>query len=372
MRKLSGVLFALFSMTGAIHAADTPQKLTRVSPLSDTFTGKVTRNRVRMRTSADLGSPVLKELAQGELVGVLGEEDVFYAVKPPKDIKAYIYRTYVLDNVVDGAQVNVRLEPSLESPIIAQLNKGDRVEGKISEQSPQWLEISLPSHVKFYIAKDYIEKTGPAELYEKVQKRREEANWILKEALVLGQAELQKAPEMMQLDGVIADLKQVINNYADVPEAAQKAQTYLATVESVYQKKPLIEDAPVAADTVLVVEDKQQPSSSETLAAWLPKESKLFEDWLQEHPQGTMDDFYADQKAEAQQLRGVIQPYNRPVKNRPGNYMLVNQQDNQPIAFLYSTQVDLKNSTGQLVTVQASPRPNNNFACPTYFVLSTQ
>jgi hypothetical protein len=40
-----------------------------------------------------------------------------------------------------------------------------------------------------------------------------------------------------------------------------------------------------------------------------------------------------------------------------------------PIAYLYSTQVDLQGKVGQAVTLQAAPRPNHHFAFPAYFVL---
>lgn len=306
------LLASILILEGTLLGAEpTKRSVSPAQPVQpfDPFTGKITRNRVRLRAGPDLASPILSELNQGELVGVIGDEDTFYAVKPPKEIKAYIYRTYVLANTVDGTQVNVRSEPSLEAPIIAQLNKGDVVEGKVSAVDGQWLEIALPKQVKFYIAKDYIQKAGPAELY-------------------------------------------------DLSTAEQPQQT---TIQQPPQQT-LVESA--------AQPDTETPQNIEALAAWLPNETKLFQEWLADHPQGSMDDWYSEERQEAVQLRGLVQGYPHQIRNKPGNYLLINHLDNQPIAFLYSTQVDLKSEIGQVVTLVALPRPNNNFAFPTFFVVS--
>ena len=83
-----------------------------------------------------------------------------------------------------------------------------------------------------------------------------------------------------------------------------------------------------------------------------------------------MEAFYAEQLDNSLQLRGKIQPYRRVVKNKPGNFVLMDQQDDIPIAFLYSTKVNLDRQIGKTVTLRAAPRPNNNFAFPAYFILS--
>ncbi|MGZ3733102.1 MAG: SH3 domain-containing protein, partial [Parachlamydiaceae bacterium] len=99
------------------------------------FTGKITRNKVRMRLQPSLDALILRELSKDDLLSVVGESNEFYAILPPKDTKAYIFRTYVLDDIVEGSRVNVRLEPAIEAPVIAQLNSGDKVEGIISPLS---------------------------------------------------------------------------------------------------------------------------------------------------------------------------------------------------------------------------------------------
>ena len=75
---------------------------------------------------------------------------------------------------------------------------------------------------------------------------------------------------------------------------------------------------------------------------------------------------------QAVSLSGFLEPYKHPIKNRPGDYLLVSKSQNLPIAYLYSTHVDLEPLQGTEVTVRAAPRPNNHFAYPAYFVLSIE
>ena len=124
------------------------------------FTGKVKKNKVRLRLQPNTDSPVVKELEKGALLLVTGELDDFWAVTPTSDLKAYVFRSFVLDNQIEGNRVNVRLEPNTEAPILAHLNSGDHVEGTICASSNKWLEITPPSTVQFYIAKNYVENLG--------------------------------------------------------------------------------------------------------------------------------------------------------------------------------------------------------------------
>ncbi len=89
------------------------------------FTGKVRAKKLRLRVNAELDGYVIKELTKGELLSVIGEKGEYWAVEPIADTKAYIFRSFVLDNTVEGNHVNLRLEPSLDAPVIGHMNTGD-------------------------------------------------------------------------------------------------------------------------------------------------------------------------------------------------------------------------------------------------------
>src|ERR1700733_5854842 len=136
------------------------------------FTGRISKNRVRMRLTPSLESPIVKELERGDLLLVTNIEEEFYVVKPPQTVKGYIFRTFVLDNVVEGNRVNVRLLPDKEAPVMVQLNQGDRIEGEISPLNSKWLEITPPGSVHFYVIKEYVENIGGPSTLARLQNQK--------------------------------------------------------------------------------------------------------------------------------------------------------------------------------------------------------
>lgn len=203
------------------------------------FTGRLTKNRVRVRVQPSFDGANIKELNQGQLVVVVGETDDFYAIKPLADMKAYVFRTYVLDNVIEGTKVNIRLKPDLEAPIIAQLNSGDKVDGHLYVGNNKWLEIAIPDSARLYIAKDYVEKAGDAQYMHKMEKRKDEVFRLLSTTKAVSDIEMQKPYDKIQLDGVIANYQRIILDYKDFPEAGEKAQNYLNALQNAYTNKKL-------------------------------------------------------------------------------------------------------------------------------------
>lgn len=90
------------------------------------FTGAITGSKVRMRVNPSLEGHVVRETTHGEMFVVAGESGDYYAVLPPKGTKGYVFRTFVLDNTVEGERVNVRLYPDIDAPVVGQLNKGKK------------------------------------------------------------------------------------------------------------------------------------------------------------------------------------------------------------------------------------------------------
>lgn len=403
----------------------------------EAFTGKVNGNKVRMRTQPDLDGKIIKELNKGDLLIIVGENNGYYAVKPPKGTKAYVFRSYVLDNVIEVGKVNVRLEPGLEGQVIGYLKAGDRVEGTISTINNKWLEIDPPSTAKFYVAKEYIQSVGSPAVFESIQRRKNEADDILNNAYSLSQTELRKPFDQINLEQIYQQFNKIIKDYQDFPEQVAKAKegmdivqkTYLQkqiaylesktqqTEESLqakqasinaeiegYQKK-LAEleeqlkkersasnssDATTeAAEPAKVIPEpesstppasisappkttKEQTADAVTpqMAYWVPIEDGYYKNWLRNHPPGSLDDFYKAEQIKSVTLQGTIEPFSHTIKNRPGDFVL--KVNNLPVAYLYSTRLNLNTMLGRPVKVIALPRPNNHFAYPAYFVLTVE
>ncbi len=201
------------------------------------FTGKVKRTKVRMRTNADLESKVVKELSRNDLLIVTGEKGDFYAVEPPAGTKAYVFRSFVLDGVVEGNRVNVRLEPSLEAPVIAHLNSGDRIKGMVSSINNKWYEISPPANAHFYVSKEYVESIGGPEVKVQIDKRKTAAEQLLDSAGLLTKSEMQRPFAEISLDRIKHNYEVVIGDYADFPDLVEKAKDSLAAVQEDYMQK---------------------------------------------------------------------------------------------------------------------------------------
>lgn len=407
-------------------------KLYNDEPL-EPFTGKIVRNKVRMRLQPSLEAPILRELSRDDLLIVVGEADEFYAVAPPKDVKAYIFRTFILDNTIEGDRVNVRLEPALEAPVIAQLNRGDHVDGVISTLNAKWLEIAPPESTHFYVCKEYVEKVGSPAMMAELEQRRREVNDLLHSTYLQSQAEMQKNYPDINLDKAIFGYHTIIKQYTDFSDQVARAKELLSELQDAYLQKKIafLERKASSAEAQLAATTKQtqqqqpakpqyvpppaqqpmpipqsiemevevmpgpeilaseQPynfedfdwnslfdSSSMTgkMATWIPVEKRLYDIWAshQHKNQATPQAFYLQQLNETVVLSGILEPYARVVKNKPGDYIMVSQASKSPIAYLYSTKVNMQDRVGHEVTVHAIKRNNNNFAFPAYFVVGIE
>lgn len=412
---LLSIAMNLQAATGSVSSTEVAPPPLLISSHLNSFTGKITKNKVRLRLQPTYDGAVIRELKRNDLVVVLDETDDFYVIQPPADIYGYVFRTYVLDNVIEGNKVNVRLNPDLDAPVLAQLNSGDRIEGTIDPANNKWLKIKLPSTAHLYIAKEYIEKAGDAGLMARLEKKQEDANRLITTTEAMSKTEMQKSFEQVNIENLKANYQYIISNYPEFPELVTKANELLTALQQAYvtkklafleaqskqstvtleNNKKLAEDlqaykaklarleqyieknrAPAVAPPAMIVSPPVHKKPSQVplnMSTWLPLEENLFREWAQKKGGNpSPQDFYEAQKTEAFVLKGIIDPYNRPVKNKPGDYMLVNTASKLPIAFLYSTHVNLQDYIGHEISIVVVPRSNNNYAFPAYFVLSLE
>ncbi len=359
------------------------------SPLSP-FTGKVSGSNVRLRVLPHLDAAIIRECEKGELVLVDQLKDEFFAIKPPKGTKLFVFRSYILDDTLEADRVNIRLAPSREAPIVAQLHSGDRVVGQISEENHKWLMIDPPENIRFYLAKDYVEKVAGPEHIVFMEKRAEEVKEKLARVQSLTMQESIRPFEQMQAEKVSKDYKEIIENYTDFSNEVEIAQKELASFQENYtqkriahlekkakmademqkmaQKEELLsfsvnaddrkeseEEAPSAIH-VIHVNDEEELS----IAARSPSPSERNFQVIQEGDEKTVS------------LRGIVRPFTMSVKNKPGDFILESPLDRVPIAYLYSSQVNLEQLVDQEVSLVGLERSNKNFAYPAYQVITTQ
>lgn len=356
-----------------IHQAPAPA---RVDKSFAAFTGKVKGKKVRLRANADLESQVVKELNRNDLVVVVGEKGEFYAVEPPAGTKAYVFRSFVLDGVVEGTRVNVRLEPSLDAPVISHLNSGDKIKGVISSLNNKWYEIPPPAGTRFYISKEFIDSIGGPEVKVQVDKKRMAAQQLFDAATLLTQAEMKKPFSEMDVDRIRHNYQTIINEYSEFADLADKAKEAFNNLQEEYTQRKIayLEDrvegrAPQEHEKSFTrVEFSMHPT--DRMKMWEPVEESLYLSWASRNEDRSIDEYYDEQRHDSQVITGILEPYNSPVKRKPGDFILKNKD--VPVAYLYSTHVNLQDFVGKKVSVSVAPRSNNNFAFPAYFVLSAE
>jgi len=345
------------------------------------FTAKVVKKKVRLRASPALEAPIVRELTTGDLIVVEGEEDGFYAVRPPREVRLYLFRTFVLDGIVEGNHVNVRLAPDLEAPVVARLNTGDTVIGEISPLHPKWMEIAVPEQVRFYVSKDFVEKVGDEHFLTLQEERFDQ----VKELLVFGdkkKQDLNLSFELVDLPAILEPFKQIVDDFKDFPHQLAIAEDSIKEIEQAYLLKkvayleekmmtpPILE--PIQEEMALTSEGQSIAPAPQLIASarayWMDIEKNYFLKWRKENGDGEPYAYYKGQAEKAEILKGVLEPYLRPVKEKPGDFILLDKESRLPLAYLYSTRINLLDQVGKEVEIKGLIRPNNLFNHPAYFV----
>lgn len=337
------------------------------------FTGKVKGKKVRLRTQPDLESSVVRELQRGDYLAIIDEVDDFWVTQAPSDLKAYVFRSFVLDNIVEGNRVNVRLHPNTEAPIITHLNSGDAIQGTICPSNHKWIEIAAPEAARFYISKSYVENIGGIELKQQHDARLALVQKQLEIAEAFSESEMKKNYNEINFDQMNHNFQIVIQDYADFPRFVEKAKDLLSELQERFIDKRITymeskneqEEENLAANS-----SSQEVSSSPTdkMRLWAPVEEALYLSWATAHEAQSQADYQLEQKLAAERITGILEPYLAPVKCKPGDYII--RENDIPVGYVYSTVVNLQNLVGKKVSLVGTPRPNNNFAFPAYFIMA--
>lgn len=350
------------------------------------FTGKVAKGKVRLRATPAIDGFIVQELQRGEMLLVDGEQEGFYQVECPEKVKGYVFRTFVLDGKVEGSRVNVRLAPDLEAPVIAQLNSGDTVDGYIYANNTKWIECNPPQNVRFFVATDYIEKAGDAKYLALCKEKKIESTQLLQTALQTASLEFDKPFNEIDMQSILTCCETIVQDFTECPDVVAKAQDLVAKVNADYLARKIVFLEGKAKNADLLASKLQEitpnlndinPKSGISpfplkLTSWQDVEQNYIAAFKIQSPSANEIDFYKAEKEKAITLNGVLTPYLRPVKNKPGDYLLLDPQDNHPLAYLYSTTINLQEQLGAHVEIVAAPRPNNQFAYPAYYVLAVE
>ncbi len=390
--------FVCSALSARAPAVEQPKEASKSGFSS--FTGKILGDKVRMRLHPNLEGHIVNELSKGEIFAVINESEDYYGVMPAKNMKAYVYRTYVLDNQVEAEHVNIRLNPNLEAPVVAQLNSGDKVNVQLSPQQSKWYEISFPQGVVFWVAKEYVENIGSVDYVEKYHVRVGEANQLMATADLIAQTEFRKNFLEVDLSRLVQNFEKISRDYADLDHVKEKVQLSIVDLEKGYcdlkiaylegkagnsalEVKSLTAkltdyDQNTTLDAVEVMTEIQSSNLvlnfpknvTDKMKVWQPLEFARFQAWAVDHQELSEENYYGEESLNADQVHGIIEPFNTLIKHKPGDFVLTS--NGQTVAYLYSTHVNLQEMVGKKVSLKVSERDNHNFAFPAFYVLEAQ
>ena len=168
----------------------------------------------------------------------------------------------------------------------------------------------------------------------------------------------------MSTHEAVSQFEAIIRGYSDFPAYTQQAKEGLSLLQDNYLQKKIAylesktglgesEKAELLKQlsSLTDFEVKKRPTKAvsrvfenknltDKMRFWRPSEEALYNSWTNFHTNKGVEDFYNEQKANAIVLNGVVSSFNNSMKNRPGDYVIKN--DNVPIAYLYSTVIDLE------------------------------
>jgi hypothetical protein len=238
------------------------------------------------------------------------------------------------------------------------------------------MEIAAPSSVRFYVAKQFIENAGSPDVKAHHDARRQSAHELLESAQHMSVVELSKNYPEIDFDKVKANFETVISDYAEFDDLTAVAAEDLAALQEQYIDKRLSYNESKASfeqDSLAM----QEPVDSQLLSIvtdkmklWEPIEESLYLSWATINEGRSLDEYYTEQKLASATVSGILEPYTAPVKCKPGDFII--RENDLPVAYVYSSQINLQGLVGHKVTLKGSPRPNNNFAFPAYFILSAE
>ena len=123
--------------------------------------GKVHANVLNVRSESNSNSSVVSKLNNDSEVVIVDEVEGWYKIKTSQTSEGWISSDYAsvvqtgVDGVVNAENVNVRQGASLESPVVANLGKGDKV--RVIDKNDGWVKVSMESEEEAYIYDKFVE-----------------------------------------------------------------------------------------------------------------------------------------------------------------------------------------------------------------------
>lgn len=123
------------------------------------YTGMITTDAVNIRSGANPNFEILCKLSKGSFITIVGKSFNWYKIKLPKEAHCYVNSDYIelkdsTTGIIKADRVNIRARGGQNYNILAQLNKGDRV--NIIEKIDDWYKIEPTENCFGWVHTDFV------------------------------------------------------------------------------------------------------------------------------------------------------------------------------------------------------------------------
>jgi len=144
-----------------------------ISREEGSFLGKITKNRVVVRSGYNKNFNPVAFLNKDDIVVICGKNFSWYKVILPTDAACYIHSKFVkntgkYEGLIETNKLNVRGGAGIQFGIVGQLKKGEEV--IIRKKEGEWYKILPPENSYGWIFEDNLKKAGKAQ--EFLEKRK--------------------------------------------------------------------------------------------------------------------------------------------------------------------------------------------------------
>ena len=287
-------------------------------PTHNNTWGKVVGNNVRVRLKPDTNSKIICTLNKDFVVTITNEDGMFYQILAVEKSPLYVYKKFVNHGKIDGNNVNVRSEPNQQSTVITQLNNDDRIDVVDSDTSTdKWIAIAPPNSVRYYISKNYVKQIDEKTAWTLIQEQ----------------------------------------NKPTTPEI----------IDTVKVEKEVQPKEDITSTNTLVTHNIDIPFEQFVRPQWVDLETDIYSRWKQKHSNGDYQHFLATESEFARLEHGRIVKVHKVSLNHPGDFILYDGK--KPIAYIFSTTIDLNDYNNQEKKLMLTERPNNMWGLPAYKVV---
>jgi SH3-like domain-containing protein len=130
-----------------------------VAPALSAGAGTVLKNNVNVRARPDKNSEVIAQLQKGDRVEVKERKGEWLRIVAPPQAKCYVASKFVQNGAVSGDAVNVRSGPGTNFRDIGKLAKGEPVQ--VVETKGEWTQIKPTPNCSGWVAAELVEIAEP-------------------------------------------------------------------------------------------------------------------------------------------------------------------------------------------------------------------